>query len=693
VHYPRATPDMWPNIAKLSREAGLNILQTYVFWNIHEPEKGVYDFETGNRNLSLFLTVIQEAGLFVNLRIGPYVCAEWILGGIPMWLKNEPGIIFRTYNEIWLDAMKKFVTDVVRLVEPFLARNGGPIIMLQIENEYGNVQWAYGAQGAKYRDWSADLALSLETDIPWMMCQQDSLTEERVLTTCNGFYCDEWLASHFKSHPTQPGMWTENWPGWFQMWGEPVPHRPVEDVAFAVARFISKGGTFHNYYMWFGGTNFGRSSGGPLIVTSYDYDVALNEYGLPHEPKYSHSAALHNVLNQYSETILSAEQIPKPQSLGHNSEAITYGEWSKEGSVAFLANWDDSVDANVTFRNRTYIIPAWSVTIVDGVSERVAFNTATIPERIKELKPQLTPRPIFSGKDADISWFGETLGLWNGSNPVSANKTLEQFSVTLGKTDYLLYQTPITLSPNDISAGNISLTLSNANDWVHVFIDSSQSLASHEAIDSDTSLSLNISSFQPGVHTLQILTKTIGVVNYGVFLEADKRGLNGKVQIGKTDLRTRTWTHLSGLQGEILHYWSVSGSQKVNWDENWGRHKNQEFSWFRVLFPLIDSSFKSSVFSLDLTGLNKGMVWVNGHNIGRYWLITANGNCDSCDFRGAYNPGKCRTGCGKPSQQFYHVPKSWLHFTDDDSEEKQNLVVILEEFGGDPSKISLNSME
>lgn len=122
------------------------------------------------------------------------------------------------------------------------------------------------------------------------MCQQED-APENIINTCNGFYCHEWITNHALKKPNQPHFWTENWNGWFQHWGEGFPHRPIEDDLYSISSWIMYGGTMHNYYMLYGGTNYGRWVGGPNIITSYDYDVdvAINEYGLPNSKKYNQS--------------------------------------------------------------------------------------------------------------------------------------------------------------------------------------------------------------------------------------------------------------------------------------------------------------------------------------------------------------------------------------------------------------------
>lgn len=245
IHYPRASPSMWPQLLASARAAGLNTVQTYVFWNYHEAVKGVMDWSTESRNLTQFLQTAQDAGLFVNLRIGPYVCAEWQYGGLPIWLHDDPAIQFRYYDPLWLTPVEKFIRYVTRLVEPYLARNGGPIILAQIENEYGGA--GSDPKRIQYVDWCGNLTVALDIDIPWVMCQQPDAPPPTIYA-CNGFTCDDYVANQ-QTVRRQPAMWTENWSGWVEDWTMGKPNRPVEDLAFATLKFIAAGGSYMNYYM------------------------------------------------------------------------------------------------------------------------------------------------------------------------------------------------------------------------------------------------------------------------------------------------------------------------------------------------------------------------------------------------------------------------------------------------------------
>ncbi|KAL0724683.1 hypothetical protein Bca4012_039282 [Brassica carinata] len=303
IHYPRSTPEMWPDLIRKSKEGGLDAIETYVFWNAHEPTRRQYDF-SGKLDLIRFLKTIQDEGLYGVLRIGPYACAEWNYG-IPVWLHNMPGMVFRTTNKAFMDEMQNFTTMIVDMVkkENLFASQGGPIILAQIENEYGNVMGPYGESGKAYIKWCANMAQSLDVGVPWIMCQQNDA---------------------------------------------PQP-------------------------MYHGGTNFDRTAGGPYITTSYDYDAPLDEYGNLNQPKYGHLKQLHGVLHSMERTLTYGNI--STIDFGNSASATIYK--TAEGSSCFFGNGNENSDATITFQGKTYVVPAWSVTILPDCKTE-AYNTAKI---------------------------------------------------------------------------------------------------------------------------------------------------------------------------------------------------------------------------------------------------------------------------------------------------------------------------
>ncbi|KAK6930695.1 Glycoside hydrolase 35, catalytic domain [Dillenia turbinata] len=494
IHYPRATPEMWPDLIYKSKEGGADVIQTYVFWNGHEPVKGQYNFE-GGYDIIKFVKLIGSSGLYLHLRIGPYVCAEWNFGGFPVWLRDIPGIEFRTDNKPFKEEMERFVKKIVDMMrdEMLFSWQGGPIIMLQIENEYGNVEGSYGERGKEYVKWAAAMALGLGAGVPWVMCQQSDAPNV-IINSCNGFYCDGFKPNSY----SKPTLWTEDWNGWFAAWGGRVPHRPVEDIAFAVARFFQRGGSFHNYYMYFGGTNFGRTSGGPLYTTSYDYDAPIDEYGLLSQPKWGHLKDLHAAV-KLCEPALVAFDSPQYIKLGANQEAHVYGQnarakginvnQSGTGSLcaAFLSNIDEYKAASVTFMGQTYNLPPWSVSILPDCRTTV-FNSAKVGAQtwIKAFKLDLPPILDFSlsrhlvnhneGFYMSKPWrsLKEPIDVWSENN-FTVQGILEHLNVTKDVSDYLNYITRIYISDEDILFWEENkvvpmLTIDRMRDLVHIFV-------------------------------------------------------------------------------------------------------------------------------------------------------------------------------------------------------------------------------
>lgn len=194
VHYTRSTPDMWPDILDKARRGGLNVIQTYVFWNAHEPEPGKFNFQ-GNYDLVKFIRLVQAKGMFVTLRVGPFIQAEWNHGGLPYWLREVPGIIFRSDNEPYKFHMKAFVSKIIQMMkdEKLFAPQGGPIILAQIENEYNHIQLAYEEKGDSYVQWAANMAVATDIGVPWLMCKQRDAPDP-VINACNGRHCGDTFA-------------------------------------------------------------------------------------------------------------------------------------------------------------------------------------------------------------------------------------------------------------------------------------------------------------------------------------------------------------------------------------------------------------------------------------------------------------------------------------------------------------------
>uniref|UniRef100_A0A2N9IHC9 Beta-galactosidase n=1 Tax=Fagus sylvatica TaxID=28930 RepID=A0A2N9IHC9_FAGSY len=643
IHYPRSSPEMWEDLIQKGKDGGLDVIDTYVFWNVHEPSPGnVYHFE-GRYDLVRFIKTVQKVGLYAHLRIGPYVCAEWNFGGFPVWLKYVRGMSFRTDNEPFKMAMQGFTEKIVQMMknERLFASQGGPIILSQIENEYGPESKALGAAGHAYINWAAKMAVGLNTGIPWVMCKEDDAPDP-VINACNGFYCDAFSPNK----PYKPTLWTEAWSGWFTEFGGTTHQRPVEDLAFAVARFIQKGGSYVNYYMYHGGTNFGRTAGGPFITTSYDYDAPIDEYGLIRQPKYGHLKELHRAIKLCENALVSSD--PTVTSLGTYQQAHVFS--SGQGRcAAFLANYHTNSAARVIFNNMHYDLPPWSISILPDC-RNVVFNTARVGVQTSQMQMLPTNSQL-------LSWetYGEDISSLEEQSAKTAVGLLEQVNVTRDSTDYLWYMT---------SSDVIS---------VLTFI--------HQNSKEDKSPLLWCSQV-----AMLFMSSSMGnIQNVGYHYEMWKTGILGPVLLhgldkGQKDLSWQKWSYQVGLKGEAMNLVSPNGASSVDWIRgSLATQRQQPLTWYKAYF---NAPKGDEPLALDMHSMGKGQAWINGQSIGRYWMAFAKGDCNTCSYSGTFRPTKCQLGCGQPTQRWYHVPRSWLKPT-------QNLLVVFEELGGDVSKISL----
>ncbi|WCJ42674.1 Beta-galactosidase [Euphorbia peplus] len=673
IHYPRSTPEMWPDLIQKAKDGGLDVIQTYVFWNGHEPTPGQYYFED-RYDLVKFIKVVQQAGLYVHLRIGPYVCAEWNFGGFPVWLKYVPGIEFRTDNGPFKEAMQKFTEKIVSMMksEKLFETQGGPIILSQIENEFGPVEWEIGAPGKAYTKWAADMAVGLATGVPWVMCKQDDAPDP-VINSCNGFYCE-----NFKPNSvSKPKMWTENWTGWYTEFGGSVPYRPAEDLAFSVARFIQNGGSFMNYYMYHGGTNFGRTAGGPFIATSYDYDAPIDEYGLTRDPKWGHLRDLHKAIKLCEPALVSVD--PTLRTLGSKQEAHVFQ--AKSSCAAFLANYDTKYSVKVDFGNRHYDLPPWSISILPDCKTAV-FNTARLGAQSTQMK--MTP------VGTALSWesYIEEAATGYTDDTTTLDGLWEQINITRDATDYLWYMTNVNIASDEgfLKNGDSPvLTVNSAGHSLHVFINGQLAGTSYGSLESPKlTFSQNV-KLSAGVNKISLLSAAVGLPNVGVHFERWNAGVLGPVTLkglndGTKDLSGWKWSYKIGLQGESLSLHTVTGSSSVEWTEGSLLAKKQPLTWYKTTFDAPDGD---DPLALDMSSMGKGQVWINGQSIGRHMpAYTARGSCGECSYAGTYDDKKCRSNCGEPSQRWYHVPRSWV-------KPSGNLLVVLEEWGGDPNGITL----
>ncbi|XP_052173349.1 beta-galactosidase-like [Diospyros lotus] len=676
---------MWPDLIKKAKEGGLNAIETYIFWNAHEPLYRQYDF-SGNLDFIRFIRVVQDYGLYAILRIGPYVCAEWNYGGFPVWLHNMPNMTFRTNNKVFEEEMKTFTTLIIEMVrkEHLFASQGGPIILSQLENEYGNVKSKYGNDGKEYINWCADLAESYKVGVPWIMCQEWD-APEGMINTCNGYYCDQFYPNH-----GMPKMWTENWTGWFKNWGSKYPRRTAEDLAFAVARFFQYGGTLQNYYMYHGGTNFGRTSGGPYIATSYDYDAPLDEYGNLNQPKWGHLKDLHTLLRSMEETLTNGFS-----SNIEYGNMLTVTSYEHRGDrVCFFGNANEKNDATFDFEGTTYTVPAWSVSILPDCYTEV-YNTARVNAQTSVMVKLRNGADAFREPyNLQWKWAGEKFEHIKDDDAkkgyLQFDGLLDQKFVSNDTSDYVWYMTSVEIDHNDPAwREEVTLKVHTKGHILHAFLNGKH-VGSQSAKDGHWTFDfLTKFRMKDGKNSLSLLSVTNGLQNYGEFFDKEQHGILGPVKLIGGDNQVKhldkyRWTYKVDLDG--IEKGLYMKDTKANW--RWKVQNlptNKMFVWYKTTFkaPMGDDPVV-----LDLLGMGKGIAWVNGFNIGRYWpsYFADDNGCDfKCDYRGTYGSNKCLTGCGESSQRWYHVPRSILNNDD-------NLLVLFEEFGGNPGNVEVQSV-
>lgn len=312
IHYPRIPREYWDHRIKMCKALGMNTVCIYIFWNIHEQHEGVFDF-TGNNDIAAFCKLAQKNGMYVIVRPGPYVCAEWEMGGLPWWLLKKKDIRLREQDPYFMERVKIFEEKVGEQLAGLTIQKGGPIIMVQVENEYGSygedkpyvsairdcLRGIYGKDLALFQcDWSSNFTRNGLDDLVWTM------------NFGTGSHIDNQFRHLKQLRPDSPLMCSEFWSGWFDKWGARHETRPAKDMVAGLDEMLSKGISF-SLYMTHGGTSFGHwaganSPGFQPDVTSYDYDAPINEYGHA-TPKYHE---LRNMMQKYTDKKLPS--VPKP---------------------------------------------------------------------------------------------------------------------------------------------------------------------------------------------------------------------------------------------------------------------------------------------------------------------------------------------------------------------------------------------
>ncbi|MCO4292199.1 beta-galactosidase [Solitalea sp. MAHUQ-68] len=525
MHFARVPHEYWRHRLKMMKAMGLNAVASYVFWNYHEVAPGVWDFKTENRNISEFIKIAGEEGLMVILRPGPYACAEWEYGGYPWFLQNVEGLEVRRNNPKFLAACNEYIKHLAAEVKGLQITKGGPIIMVQAENEFGS----YVAQRkdiplAEHKVYSAAIKkqlLDAGFDVPLFTSDGSWLFEggsiENCLPTANGEDDVEKLKSVVNQYNGNKGpyMVAEFYPGWLDHWAEPFPKVATEDVVAQTEKYLNNKVSF-NYYMVHGGTNFGYTSGANYDknhdiqpdMTSYDYDAPISEAGWV-TPKYT---ALRELLK----------------------------------------------------KNVSYKIP--------------------------EIPAQ---NPVIEIPEIKLSKSFALLDLMNSIEPVSNDKplTFEQLNQGHG---FVLYSRKF----NQPISGK--LELNGLRDYALVYVNG-EKVAELNRYYKNYSCEIDV----PFNATVDILVENFGRINYGAKITENNKGIISPVLINGTEITGKWKMYKMPLESE------------------------KEFAKLKAAPAKTQPQVLQGKFTLNETGdtfldmenWGKGIVFVNGHHLGRYWNV------------------------------------------------------------------------
>ncbi len=556
MHYSRIPKEYWRHRLQMMKGMGLNAVATYVLWNYHETAPGKWDFETGNKDLAEYIRLAGEEGLYVILRPGPYVCAEWEFGGYPWWLQNNPDLVIRTNNQAFLDSCKTYLQHLYREVNGLFASQGGPIIMVQAENEFGSyVAQRKDIPAGEHKAYrTAIVRLLKETGFPEPFFTSDGswLFEggavEGALPTANG----ESNIDNLKKVVNQynggkgPYMVAEFYPGWLDHWAENFVRVSTENIAKQTKAYLDAGVSF-NFYMVHGGTNFGFTSGANYNgdhdiqpdLTSYDYDAPISEAGWV-TPKYE---AIRKVMQEKSSTPLPAvpAQIP----------VISY----------------------------------------DAQPVKVSMD---VMSWLKKQKPVTNDQPM----------------------------TFEQLGQGHG---YVLYRKHFT---QPVSG---TLKVEGLRDYAVVYVDG-QKVGELNRVFNNYEIEVSI----PFNGILELLVENMGRINYGAEIVHNKKGIISPVFVNDF---------------EISGGWEM---YKMPMDEVPAVKKSTVKEGCPVLYESVFTLGQTADTFLDMSAWGKGIVFVNGHNLGRYWKVGP--------------------------QQTLYVPGCWL-------KKGENRIVIFEQLNEKPQTV------
>lgn len=519
LHSARVPREYWRHRLRLVKAMGLNTVCAYLFWNLHEPRPGEFDW-SGQADVAEFCRAAQAEGLWVILRPGPYACAEWEMGGLPWWLLKYDDIQLRSRDPRYLDAAKRYLKEVGRVLAPLQITHGGPILMVQVENEYG-----FYAKDAEYMGELRQALLDAGFDVPLFACNPTQHLKD-------GYRGDLFPVVNFGSDPQGafkalreilphgPLMSGEFYPGWFDTWGAPHHTGNTERYLADLGYMLEAGASF-SIYMAHGGTTFGFFTGADRPfkpdTSSYDYDAPISEAGWV-TPKFEQTRAL------FAKHLLPGETIPEPPA-----------------------------------RN-----PVSSIAPVPAT--KVARVFANLPAPLADEQP----------------------------------RTMELYDQAFG---CILYRTQLPAGPA------ATLEAAAIHDVGQVFLDGKR-IGFTDRRSRNFRVELPERS-QPA--TLDILVEAMGRVNFGVEVH-DRKGIHGPVTLA-----------IAGQDAQELRGWQIFrlpldagmlGALKFE-DAKDSSAATAAPAFWRATVKIDQPG---DCF-LDMRPWGKGFVWVNGHNLGRYWNI------------------------------------------------------------------------
>ncbi|WP_438349048.1 beta-galactosidase [Paenibacillus sp. FA6] len=354
IHYFRMPREEWREVLVKAKLAGMNCVDTYFAWNVHEPDEGNWTFE-GDNDCGAFLDLCAELGLWVIARPGPYICAEWDFGGFPWWLNNKEDVVFRSYNKPYLDYVDRYFDAIIPIISERQVANGGTVILVQVENEYG-----YLADDEKASDYMLHLRDGLikrGIEVPLITCVGGA---EGTIEGANFWSnADQHYENLRNKQPDTPKIVTEFWTGWFEHWGAmSATQKTAALYERRTLEVLRAGYSGISHYMFFGGTNFGNYGGRTVgasdifMVTSYDYDAPLNEYGRVTE-KYSVAKKLAYFVKAIEGLLLNSMEGVSIDSLTSVSKGFTvrYRELGNQRIWFVESGKDERETAYLTLAN------------------------------------------------------------------------------------------------------------------------------------------------------------------------------------------------------------------------------------------------------------------------------------------------------------------------------------------------------